>query len=212
MDDVLPGIRHWTAFRETLGTRVSSYYVEPAGVLIDPMIPEEGGIEALAALPVGPEQIILTNRRHRRHSSEIASALDIPVRVPAKAMAQFADEPRARRYEDRDEVAPGITAVVIGKIAPDETVLYLAHERGAIAFGDSLTRHAGVLGFFSDELLGAHPQRKQAGLRDAFRGLLVRDFDALLFAHGDPKDHGGKEALREFTEQPVGYPEFGSTL
>ena len=34
-DELLPGLYHWTAFHPGIGSRVSSYYVEPAGVVID---------------------------------------------------------------------------------------------------------------------------------------------------------------------------------
>jgi hypothetical protein len=212
MDEVVPGIRHWTAFDAGFRQRVSSHYVEPAGILIDPMVPEEGGIDALAGLPVRPQQIVLTNHHHRRDSSAIAAALDCPIRVHAKGLAALADEPRARRYEFGDEVAPGVFAIEVGKLAPDETALWIVHERGAMTFGDALIRPAGALGFFGPDILGAHPQRVQAGLVDAFRGLLMRDFDALLFAHGEPMARGGKTALRELTERPVGQPEYGPVL
>jgi hypothetical protein len=66
-----------------------------------------------------------------------------------------------------------------------------------------------VLGFLADEDLGAHPVRKKQGLKDALRGLLLRDFDALLFAHGAPLLDDGKGALRQFVELPVEHPEYG---
>ena len=209
MHEILPGIHHWTAFRDTIRTRVSSYYVEPAGVLIDPLIPE-AGLEALTALEPRPRQIVLSNRHHRRDSAAIADALDCPIRTPAPGADEFADEPRAQRYEFGDEVAPGLTAVEIGILAPDEAGLLISHGPGAIAFGDTLTRHAGAFGFVADEFLGDDPRAVKDGLRAAFRGLLARDFDALLFAHGDPVPSGGKAALRRFVEQPVGQPDYGS--
>ena len=46
-------------------------------------------------------------------------------------------------------------------------------------------------------------------LKEAFRGLLLRDFDALPVAHGEPLRDDGKRALREFVELPVEYPEYG---
>lgn len=57
-----------------------------------------------------------------------------------------------------------------------------------------------MLGFFSDDLLGDDPAKVKRGLNDAFRGLLTRDFDHLLFAHGEPLVGGGNAALREFLE------------
>ena len=36
------------------------------------------------------------------------------------------------------------------------------------------------------------------GLRESLRRLLDEEFDALLFAHGEPMAEGGHAALREF--------------
>ena len=44
------------------------------------------------------------------------------------------------------------------------------------------------------------PEQTKRGLRDAYRGLLELDFDALLLAHGLPIAAGGKDALRRFVE------------
>jgi hypothetical protein len=54
--------------------------------------------------------------------------------------------------------------------------------------------------FFADWLLGDDPEGVKAGLREAYSRLLDRDFDSLLFAHGDPLIGGGKEALRDFAQ------------
>jgi hypothetical protein len=42
------------------------------------------------------------------------------------------------------------------------------------------------------------PEQTKRGLRDAYRGLLELDFDALLLAHGTPIARGGRQALRRF--------------
>jgi hypothetical protein len=206
MDEILPGIHHWTSHDEELGTPVSSYYVEPAGVLIDPTVPDQG-LDAFAGLTT-PQQAVLTNRRHVRESARFREAFGCAVRAPAAARDELAALD-VRPYWPGDEVGPGVIAVEIDVIAEDETALHIAHGGGAIAFGDALVRPAGVLGFPADETLGAHPLRKRKGLKEAFRGLLLRDFDALLVAHGDPLRDDGKRALREFVELPVEYPEYG---
>ena len=41
MDEIAPGLWHWTALRETIGTEVSSYYLTAERVWIDPMLPPE---------------------------------------------------------------------------------------------------------------------------------------------------------------------------
>ena len=65
---------------------------------------------------------------------------------------------------------------------------------------DGIVHYRKELGFVPDALLGDDPEVVKAGLRAAYSRLLDRDFDHLLFAHGDPVIGGGKEALRRFAE------------
>jgi hypothetical protein len=37
MKEIFPGVHHWTAVRGTIGVRVSSYWVRPAGIVVDPL-------------------------------------------------------------------------------------------------------------------------------------------------------------------------------
>jgi hypothetical protein len=62
MREVAPRIYHWTALHEPIDTRVSSYYIEPAGIVIDPKTPDEGW----DALPGRPQQVVLTSGHHDR--------------------------------------------------------------------------------------------------------------------------------------------------
>jgi hypothetical protein len=55
----------------------------------------------------------------------------------------------------------------------------------------------------SDPLLGDDPPAIKRGLKEAFRGLLSLEFDALLFAHGEPQPSGGRAALRAFAGEPA---------
>jgi hypothetical protein len=207
MEEILPGVHHWTVFHEGIRARVSSYYVEPAGALIDPMVPEEG-LEAFGGL-LTPQQALLTNRHHFRHSDRFRDAFGCLVRASAPAMDDLGDR-GVYPFWFGDDVAPGVTAVELGVISREETALYVGNaSAGAIAFGDALVRPAGVLGFPSDRRLGAHPLNVKRGLKEAFRGLLLRDFDALLFAHGEPLANEGKALMRKFVERPVEYAGYG---
>lgn len=56
MQEILPGVHHWTTFHEGIGQRVHSYYLtatEPA-VLIDPRVPAQGLGVFRAAPPATP--------------------------------------------------------------------------------------------------------------------------------------------------------------
>jgi hypothetical protein len=194
MREILPGVWHWSTFHEPIGAAVSSYYVAPAEIVIDPKLPEEG----LEALPGEPRQVVLTSGHHTRDAGQFAKAFGIPIRASHQAADYVGDELAIEPFGDRDEVAPGAIAIHIGVLCDDEGALHLAVADGAIAFADGLHRYGGALGFFSDQLLGEHPERVKAGLKDSFRELLTLDFDHLLFAHGDPLVGGGKAALRGF--------------
>lgn len=208
MNEIAPGIFHWTAHHDPINGTVSSYYIAPARVVLDPKRPPEGW----DALPDKPEQVLLTSGHHSRDSRDCARRFGIPIRGSAQARQHLGSELPLELFGDGDEVAPGITAIHIGKLSPDEGAFHIAVDRGAIAFADGINRYGGALGFFPDSLLGAHPDRVKEALKQAFAGLLERDFAHLLFAHGDPLVGHGKTALREFVTSPVGHEDFGQAL
>jgi hypothetical protein len=210
MQEILPGLYRWTTFHEDIRADVSSHYVEPAGALIDPRVPDDG-LDAFTGLTT-PQQVVLTSGLHVRHSDRFADAFGCVVRASPEAIERHGGALDARVYEDGDEVAPGITAIHIGALAPDEYALHVDIDGGAICFADALVGYAGTLGFFSDSLLGDDPAAVKSRLRDAFSGLLTRDFEHLLFAHGDPVIGHGKTALRRFLEQPVGHEDYGQVV
>ena len=196
MRELIPGVHHWTTFHDGIRTRVGSHYVEPAGALIDPRVPDEG-LDAFAGLQ-RPQQVVLTSGLHARHAERFAEAFGCKVRASPQALERLGGELEAEVYTDGDEVAPGITAIQVGAICPDEYALHIAVGDGAILFADGLIRYGETLQFVPDSLMGDDPEDVKAGLMDAFRGLLERDFDHLLFAHGEPLIGGGKAALRDF--------------
>lgn len=194
--EVLPGVHHWTRVHPRIRAVVSSYYVEPAGVLIDPLVPREG---------LGwfedhrPEQVVMTIRHHLRDGERFAEAFGCRLRCHVQGLQEFAEGPDVQGFEFGDKLAAGMTAVAVDAISPDETALHLEYGDGAIAFGDGLTRPGGgALRFVPDFLIGDDPERVKSELTSAFDALLALDFDTLLFAHGDPLVSGGKQALRDF--------------
>jgi hypothetical protein len=199
VQEILPGIHHWTAFHERIRQPVSSYYVAPAGALVDPMVPEEG-VDWFEGLDQPPQLILLTNRHHYRHSDRFVEAFGCRVRCSRRGLHEFERGPDVEGFDFGDEVAPGITAVEVDAICPDDTALHIALGDGAVAFADGLIRpDGGPLGFVPDQYMDDPPATKR-GLMDSFRGLLELDFDNLLLAHGEPLIGGGKAALRDFSE------------
>lgn len=211
MQEILPGLHHWRARHPGIGQLVDSYFVEPAGVVIDPLVPEEG-LEWFADRR--PQQVVLTIHHHWRDAERIAEEFGCPIRLSRAGVERLEDGRHAEPFSFGEELAPGITAIEIGSLAPDETSLHLAVGPGAIHFADGLVRWGGggaPLSFVPDSLMGDDPDGVRDGLRSAYRGLLERDFDALLFAHGEPIRTGGRAALKDFLNKPVGQEDWGDT-
>src|SRR5919108_1614597 len=193
MEHIQPGLLHWTAYRDTIGADVHSYFHAPSGTLIDPMVPPErlDGIE--------PQRIVLTNRHHYRQSDRFGC----PVFCHESGLHEFDDGREVEGFAFGDELAPGVRVLEVDVLCPEETAVHLSS--GALAFADCIVRgRHGELGFVSDYLLGDDPQAVRDGLRAAFRRLCDEvEFEALLLAHGDPIAHGGRTALRTFADAPT---------
>jgi glyoxylase-like metal-dependent hydrolase (beta-lactamase superfamily II) len=196
MEEVLPGVWHWTARHPKIGMEVGSHWVPEAGALIDPLIPAEG-VDAFRQRP--PERILLSNRHHLRHSELLADEFGCSIHCSVPGLHEFEDGPAVEGFEFGAEIAPGIEALEVGAICPDESALLIEGAR-ALLVADGVM-HYGELRFVSDGLLGEDPEGVKAGLRASYSRLLDREFDNLLFAHGDPIVGGGKRALSEFCER-----------
>jgi hypothetical protein len=203
MNEISPGIWHWAAYYDSIGIDVHSYWIEPAGIVLDPMVPPDAGLDWWDDREVKPQQIVLTIGLHWRESDEFAERFGIPIVVPKPALHRYEGTDRSpETFDWGDEIAPGVTAIEIGGIAPDEAALHIEHGDGAIAIADGAIRASGggPLTFVPDDLMGDDPEEVKGALRDAFRGLLTRDWDAMLMAHGEPIPSGGQKALRDFIE------------
>ena len=195
MEEILPGVRHWTATHPKIGIEVSSRWVPGAGALIDPLLPPGEGMAAFRERP--PDRVLLSNRHHLRDSEQIAAELGCRIECSRPGLHEFDGGPAVEAFDFGDEVAPGIEALEVGAICPDETALLL-RDVGALVIADGIIRYSDELQFVPDSLLGDDPEGVKRGLRVACSRLLDRDFDNLLFAHGTPLIGGGKEALRQF--------------
>jgi len=193
MDEIAPGYFHWSARHPTIGQVVHSYFVEPAAMAIDPLFPGES---AAALDGRTPERVVLTNRHHYRSSAR----LDVPVLVSEPGLHEVEGRPGIRAFAFGDEVAPGVTALEIGVICPDETALHIAHGDGALAVADGVMRDGdGNLCFVSDDYIGDDPPAIHRGLRAAYaKACEEHEFELLLLAHGAPIVGGGRDALLAF--------------
>jgi hypothetical protein len=200
IEEIVPGVVQWDAFRETIRRRVHSTFVLSSGTLIDPMVPDgDGGLDAVAELAT-PRRIVLSNRLHYRDSARYAKRFGCPVLCHEAGLSHFADERPVQGFSFDEQLADDVRALELGSICAEETTLLLDVDGvGALSFGDGLTRDEdGALAFMPDSLLGEDAEEVRTGLAKNLRRMLDEDFDTLLFAHAEPVSDGGRALLGEF--------------
>jgi hypothetical protein len=164
------------------------------------MVPLEG-LDAFDNRRV--ERVALTNRHHLRYAEQYRERFGCAVLAHEAGLHDLPSW--VEGFAFGDELAPGVRALEVGVLTPEETAIHLEGGGGALAFADCVVRgRQGELGFVPDQLLGDDPQAIKDGLRRVF-GRLAREleFDALLMAHGEPVRHGGRSALLTFAEAPT---------
>ncbi len=198
MQEILPGVFHWTTFHEGIRAVVHSYYLAAAtpAVLIDPRVPKEG-LKWFANRP-RPAHVYLTNRLHYRHSDRFSKEFGATVWCHRAGLHHFDETRPVSGFRHGDELPGGIAALEVGVLCPEETALYWPRQGGVLSIGDAIIRDDGALGFVPDELMGDDPAGVKRGLRKVFARHLAREFDTLLFAHGEPWIGHGKAALAGF--------------
>jgi glyoxylase-like metal-dependent hydrolase (beta-lactamase superfamily II) len=189
MQEIAPGIQHWTARHPKIGIDVSSYWLPDIGVLIDPLdVPDDVS---------DVRTILLTNRHHRRSSLEARERFGATVHVPQAGMHDWEGDP-VESYGPGDTLAGGaVTVHEVGSLCPDESALHIPSV-SALAVADGVIRYDRQLRFVPDSLMDDPDDTKQ-GLKDAYARLADElEFENLLVAHGEPIAGRAREELREF--------------
>lgn len=200
MDELLPGVWHWSGVHPRIGQEVHSHWLEDAQAVFDPIRPA-GGLPAFDPVPT---RVVLSNRHHLRDAERFADELGgLPILAPEAGMHEFGEShPAVGAYAVGDEMVPGVTAQPMAAIAPDDNVLHIrARGEGLLLFADAVIVWDGELGFVPDFLMDDADAVK-ADTLERIDDLLALDFDHLLFAHGEPVIGGGRAALEEFRESP----------
>jgi hypothetical protein len=198
MEEIAPGIWHWTTKHPKIGVDVSSYLLEPEGVVLDPMVPEEG-IEWFAEHGP-PSHVVLTNRHHDRDAAQFVDAYGTTVHVVREGLHEYEDKDLAvEAFDFGDELPGGLKAHEVGVICPDEAAVEIPRAN-AVAIADGAMNYTGgELHFVPDEYIGDDPDAIKAGLREAYARLADDvEPEILLIAHGAPVVGGGADALRRF--------------
>ena len=201
--EVLPGVHHWTQVHPAIHIAVSSYLVDGARTLLDPLVPEEG--LAWFERHGAPEHVLLTNRLHSRQTRQFVDAFGCEVWTNREGLDHFGPQGEIRDLEPRGFEAgarlPGaIQSYFVGALCPDETAFLVPGPEPALAIADGVVRDGdGPLVFVPDFLMGDDPEAVKRGLKAAYRRILALDiaFDHLLLAHGQPWIGGARDALGE---------------
>ncbi len=197
MREILPGVFHWTTPHPKIRIAVSSYWLDDPGVLVDPLVPVDGGLEWFAARPTPPTAVLLSNRHHYRDSGQFVEAFGCSVHCNRAGLHEFTHGEVAEGFDPGDRLPGGVLAHAIGGICPDESALFLPEKR-AIAVADGVVRmDAGAFGFVPDVLMDDPPATKRALLAAYARLLDELEFDHVLLAHGDPLIDDGRRQLAE---------------
>lgn len=199
MNEISPGVWHWTARHEHIGIDVSSYYLEPERVVLDPMLPDEG-LEWFERHG-RPEHVLLTNRHHDRHAWDLRDAFGCTVHCIRNGLYELDGRGPVEAFDFGDQLPGGAIAYEVGAICPDETALHFP-AYAALACADGVVHHGESLGFVPEQFMD-DPQDTKRALRTAYGRLLDLDFDTLLLAHGTPVVGGAKDALRAFSAGEV---------
>jgi hypothetical protein len=199
MNEIGPGLWHWTTRHDHINSLVSSYYLQAECVLIDPMTPPDGfgWFEEHGT----PRHVLLTNRHHDRHAWRLREAFGCTVHCIRNGVYELEGRGPVEPFDFGNELPGGVVAHEVDAICPDETALHVpAHHALACADGVVRPRGGSELAFVPDFLMD-DPQHTKRGLCDAYARLLELEFDALLLAHGDPFVGDGKDALRRFVDR-----------
>jgi hypothetical protein len=204
MQEILPGLHHWTAVHPKIHVQVSSYWLEDAGVLVDPLVPRDTGLDWFADRPVPPSAIVLSNRHHYRQSGEFADRFGCPIYCNKVGLHEFTRGEQVTGFDFGERLPGGFTAYELGAICPDDTALHLPG-LNALSIADGVVRGGphggdGPLGFVTDSLMDDPPATKRGLLEACSRLLGELDFEHLLLAHGGPLIGDGRALLQDLVD------------
>lgn len=198
--EIGPGLWHWTARHPHINMVVSSYYLAPERVVLDPMLPP-AGTDWFESIGAAPEHVLLTNRHHDRDAWRLREAFGCEIHCVDNGIHELEGRGPVTPFGFGDELPGGVVAHEVDALCPDETALHIPAHR-ALACADGVVRWPGVEGLtFVPDFLMDDPEQTKEGLRASYARLAALDFDRLLLAHGDPVLDGGREALRAFVAE-----------
>jgi hypothetical protein len=204
IEEVLPGVFHWTARHPKIHIEVSSYWLEEAGVLTDPLVPPQEGVEWFADREKPPGAILLSNRHHYRESGRFVERFGCSVHCNRTGLHEFTHGEDVTGFEIGDRLPGGVVARELDAICPDDTALHLP-DRGALVIADGVVKGGtyggdGPLGWVPDSLMDEPLETKRRLLAACERLLSELEFEHLLLAHGGPVIGDGRSLLQDLVD------------
>jgi hypothetical protein len=204
VEEILPGVFHWTAVHPKIHIQVSSYWLDDAGVLIDPLVPQQEGLGWFAARARTPEAILLSNRHHYRESSRFVERFGCAVLCNRDGLHEFSHGEVVLGFDIGARLAGGVVACELDAICPDDTALHLP-DRSALVLADGVVKGGtyggdGPLGFVPDSLMDDPLGTKQGLLTGCEQLLSELEFEHLLLAHGGPVVGDGRALLQDLVD------------
>jgi hypothetical protein len=191
VEELTPGIRHWSARHPNIGSEVSSYWLPDLKVLLDPLaVPDE--VDEI-------DEIILSNRHHRRSAFEARERFDAALRVPRTGMHDYSPDDPVEPYDYGEPLAGGaVTAHLVTELWPDDGVLHIPSLE-ALEIADTVLHYGSELELVPDNLMGDDPEADREAILSGLGRLSDElDFKHLLFAHGTPIVDDGHQRLGAF--------------
>lgn len=191
MREIVDDIFTWSWFSEPHGYDFNGHLIRHAdgNLCIDPVEPEEGVLEQLAA--EGVVRILLTNRNHSRAANQVRGRTGARTSIHPDDAAHARGE-GAELDDDLvvgDKIGPLEVVEMPGK-SPGEVALYWP-ERRALIVGDAVIGNPpGECGLLPERVMD-----DPARLRGSVRRLLDLDFDTLLVGDGVSIRDGAKARL-----------------
>jgi hypothetical protein len=208
------GLWRWTARhpewhpRGEFGAEVASWVLREDGatVLIDPLLPEDGGLAAdLDGIVAGAVTIVVTIPYHVRSAGELARRYDGVVHGHRDVARRLEPGVRFSAIEPGQPFAHGMTGHRIGSPPRKELPVHVPGAR-ALAFGDAVVGVEGGLRVWVQRPMDERRERwYRERLIPTLEPLLDVEGDRVLTTHGPPVLHNGGAALREAFAAPPWY-------
>ena len=106
MNELVPGLWHWTAPHDHINSEVSSYYLAAERVIIDPMLPP-GGL-AWFEQHGAPEHALLSNRHHDRQAWRLHETFGATVHCIRNGVYELDGRGPVEPFDFGDELPGGV--------------------------------------------------------------------------------------------------------